>query len=435
MINRQTLLALTLSFVVCGCKGEEPAPLDPPAGIPVESPAAKPVQKPNEPHRLPLESEPVIQLTAEEIRDGWIQLFDGQTLAGWQPNNDINWHVTEDGVIEASEGEPGLLLTTVPFADYELRCDYWIEKDGNSGVFLRCVPEFATTPPGPSAVTTQCYELNICDSHKEFKTASLVARAQPTHAVTGEEVWKSFHVRCEGNRIRVSLDGEEVLDHTDETEGVRLSGLIGLQKNAGLIRFRNIALRPLSTQSIFNGTDLTGWREVPGSKSEFAVADKTITLKNGPGFLESETAWSDFVLQFESKINGDGLNSGVFFRLVPGTEEAPSHGYELQLENVFADGDRRQPKDKAGTGAIFRRTTARWVVPNDNEWFTTTLIANGPRIAVWVNGFQVTDWEDEREPDPNPRRGRKTDAGPISLQGHDETTDLSFRNLRVAELP
>ena len=141
------------------------------------------------------------------------------------------------------------------------------------------------------------------------------------------------------------------------------------------------------------------------------------------------------MLQFESKINGDGLNSGVFFRLMPGTDEAPSNGYELQLENVFADGDRRQPKDKAGTGAIFRRTTARWVVPNDNEWFTTTLIANGPRIAVWVNGFQVTEWQDEREPDPNPRRGRKTDAGPISLQGHDETTDLSFRNLRVAELP
>lgn len=435
MRDCNTLLALGLALFLVGCKGEEP---DGPAvnETPAESfdpQPDEPIKKSTEPHRLPLESDPALQLSADEIRDGWIQLFDGQTLAGWQANNDINWRVAE-GVIEADEGDPGLLLTTVPFADYEFKCDYWMAKDGNSGVFLRCVPEFATTPPGPDAVTTQCYELNICDSHKDFKTASLVARAQPTTEVTGEEVWKSFHVICAGNRVRVSVDGEQVLDHIDETDGVRLSGLIGLQKNAGLIRFRNVHLKPLGTTAIFNGEDLTGWRNVAGSKSEFSAANGEITAKNGPGFLETEAAWSNFVLQFETKINGDGLNSGVFFRLIPGTEEAPSHGYELQLENVFENDDRTQPKDKAGTGAIFRRTTARWVVSNDHEWFTTTLIANGPRIAAWVNGFQVTDWVDERASDPNPRRGLKTDAGPISLQGHDATTDVSFRNLRVAEL-
>jgi hypothetical protein len=26
-------------------------------------------------------------------------------------------------------------------------------------------------------------------------------------------------------------------------------------------------------------------------------------------------------------------------------------------------------------------------------------------------------------------------AGPVSLQGHDKTTDLSFRAIRIAELP
>lgn len=438
MKSCERFFVLIIMLVLSGCKGEEPTPgpaaVDPPATSPSDSKPAPPAKKSNEPHRLPLESDPVLQLTADEIRDGWIQLFDSQTLAGWQANNDINWHVTEDGVIEASEGDPGLLLTTVPFSDYELRCDYWIEKDGNSGVFLRCAADFATTPPGPSAVTTDCYELNICDSHKDFKTGSLVARAQPAKEVTGEEVWKTFHVRCEDRRIRVSVDGEEILDHTDESDGLRLVGLIGLQKNAGRIRFRNIHLRPLGTSPLFNGTDLTGWETVPGSKSDFSVSDGAIVVKNGPGFLETKGGGADFVLQFETKINGDGLNSGVFFRLIPGTEDAPSNGYELQLENVFADGDRTQPKDKAGTGAIFRRTTARWVVPNDHEWFTTTLVASGARFATWVNGFQVTDWEDTRAVDPNPRRGLKTGGGPISLQGHDETTNVAFRNLRIQKL-
>jgi hypothetical protein len=377
---------------------------------------------------LPLVGEPKLLLSEDEIREGWIQLFDGQTLAGWTPSSNANWHVNDDGEIEASEGDIGLLLTTVPFADYELKFDYWIGKDGNSGVFLRTIAE-------PKVVTADCYELNICDSHPEFKTASLVGRAQPTKEVTGEEVWKSMSVRVERNHFTVAVDGEAVLDHTDETDGFRRGGLIGLQKNAGRIRFRNVFLKPLGTVEQFNGADLGGWRVVPGSKSEFSVADGTIVAKNGPGFLETESSWADFTLQFEAQVNGEGLNSGVFFRLIPGTEEAPSNGYELQIENVFANGDRRQPKDNAGTGAIFRRTQARWVVPNDREWFTTTLVAHGPRIAAWVNGFQVTDWEDTRDPDDNPRRGSTTATGPISLQGHDPTTNLAFRNIRVAGYP
>ena len=52
-----------------------------------------------------------------------------------------------------------------------------------------------------------------------------------------------------------------------------------------------------------------------------------------------------------------------------------------------------------------------------------------------MNGYQVVDWEDTRKPDENPRRGQRLAAGHISLQGHDPTTDISFRNLKIAELP
>ncbi|NQV23437.1 MAG: DUF1080 domain-containing protein [Rhodopirellula sp.] len=380
------------------------------------------------PEALPLNGEPKLLLSEEEIRDGWIQLFDGQTLAGWTPTNNVDWHLTDDGFIEASQGEPGLLLTTVPFADFELRCDYWVAKDGNSGIFLRSAPE-------PTNPTKDCYEFNLFDSREQFGTGSLVGRAEPIAKSLGEEKWRTAVIKVEGNHFTASLDGEAVLDFKDETENLLTSGRIGLQKNAGLVRFRNVFVKPLNMKSLFNSKDLSGWHPVAGSKSKFEVADAAISVSNGPGFLESNDAWSDFVLQFEAQANGDGLNSGVFFRLIPGTEDAPSNGYELQIENVFAQGDRTQPKDDAGTGSIFRRTKARWVVPNDHEWFTMTLIAHGPRIATWVNGFQITDWEDTRPADPNPRRGSKTEAGPISLQGHDPTTDIQFRNLRIATYP
>lgn len=365
-------------------------------------------------------------LTRDEIEAGWISLFDGQTLFGWKANNDVNWSVA-DGEIRADDGQPGLLLTTTAYSDFELRCDFRLEPGGNSGIFLRTLFD----PQDPSR---DCYELNICDSHPEYPTGSLVGREKVAEDVDGEGEWKTFHVRVEGTRIEADLDRQKVLDFVDDSDAARSIGFIGLQKNEGAVAFRNVSLRPLGLQSIFGGADLAGWREVPGSKSQFEVSDGSIHVTNGAGFLETEEVWGDFILQADVRVNGDALNSGIFFRAMPGTEEAPSHGYEFQIQNAFTGGDRTQPVD-AGTGAIFRRVAARYVVPSDHEWFTITLAAEGPHLSTWVDGYPVVDWEDTREPNENPRRGLRTDAGHISLQGHDPTTDLQFRNLRVGELP
>jgi hypothetical protein len=78
---------------------------------------------------------------------------------------------------------------------------------------------------------------------------------------------------------------------------------------------------------------------------------------------------------------------------------------------------------------------ARKAVARDQEWFTMTVVARGRHIATWVNGIQQVDWTDNRPADKNPRKGYRGEAGPISIQGHDPTTDLSFRNIRIGVLP
>ena len=156
-------------------------------------------------------------------------------------------------------------------------------------------------------------------------------------------------------------------------------------------------------------------------------------VSNGPGFLETNGTFGDFVLKVEARVNGDGLNGGVFFRAKQGTEKAPSHGYEFQLHNGFKGGDRTKPAD-SGTGAIFRRIAARYVVANDHEFFTAVLVAQGDRLASWVNGYQVVNWQDTRSPSNNPREGRRLDPGHISLQGHDSTTNLDFRSIEIHPL-
>ncbi|MGH7202800.1 MAG: 3-keto-disaccharide hydrolase, partial [Planctomycetaceae bacterium] len=179
---------------------------------------------------------------------------------------------------------------------------------------------------------------------------------------------------------------------------------------------------------IFNGSDLTGWRELPGSKSEFTVKNGAIHVAGGRGFLETQETFGDFLLQAQVRTNGEHLNSGIFFRTIQGTDD----GYEVQIHNGHKDGDRTRPVDQ-GTGAIFRRQPARRVVSHDGEWTAITLVAAGDHFATWVNGFPVVDWTDTRGPSENPREGRRLEAGHITLQGHDPTTDLDFRELRIAE--
>jgi hypothetical protein len=204
-------------------------------------------------------------------------------------------------------------------------------------------------------------------------------------------------------------------------------------------------------QSMFAGNDLAGWKIFPGKKSEFSVSDGAIHIKNGPGDLQTEKKFGDFCLQLECISHGPHLNSGVFFRCRPNEYQ---NGYEAQIRNQFTEKPTQKyvledydpmthkllGKKEAlftavdyGTGAIYRRQPARKEVAKDKEWFTMTIVAHGNHLATWVNGIQVTDWHDNRPPSDNARTGCRLEAGHISLQGHDPTTDLSFRNFRIQE--
>lgn len=367
-------------------------------------------------------------LSEEQLRDGWITLFDGETLFGWTANSDAAWNV-KDGEVISSGGAPGLLLTTTRFQDYELACDVWLEPGGNSGVFLRSVAY-------PQSPAKDCLEFNLCDSHDSFPTGSLVGREKTSQPVRIEGEWHQVKIRLNGDTFEAEIDGQSVFQMTSQELLATGGGHIGLQQNGGEVRFRNVFLRPLNLEPLMDGESLSGWRKTPGSDAEITVSNGEVHLL-GAGYLESRDRFDNFVLQFDAKLNQVDVNSGLFFRTEEGTEAAPSNGYELQLQNTIAENDRRKPADYGdgfGTGAIFRRQKARYVNADDQKWFSVTLIADGNHFSSWVNGLQVTDFADERKIDPNPRQGRRDEAGHLSFQGHDQLTDASFRQVRLKEL-
>ncbi len=377
--------------------------------------------QPGEAGSQPAPADPVM-LSEEELAEGWISLFDGQTLFGWQSTGQADWRV-EQGAIVVEQGVPGFLMTTTQFGDYQLKLDFRCERDTNSGIFL-------ATQLEPGDVAQECYELNIAGMDNPFPTGSLVQRQAVTEDLHRDD-WQSYDIRVEQGHLLIRLDDKLVLDYTDP-EPIR-RGHIGLQLNKGKVAFRNIRLKPLGMRSLFNGKNLEGWTEYPDMASKFTVdeAAGTLDVVNGRGQLETQQSYGDFMLQLQFKTNAAALNSGVFFRCIPGEQ---MNGYECQIHNGFQEGDRNQPVD-CGTGGFFRRQDARRVVSDDLTWSYMTLAVDGPHMAAWVNGYQVSDWTDTREPHSNPRNGLRLEPGTIMLQGHDPTTDLSFRNLLIVELP
>jgi len=363
-------------------------------------------------------------LAPEEASSGWLRLFDGESLFGWAPRGDAQWEVS-DGMIRYKQGTGGgVLSTTTEFADYQLHVEFWIDAQANSGVFLR-------GPTSGDITSSNAYEVNIFDAHAKWPTGSLSGIARPEKPVSTVGQWNAFDLTVRGDRLSVELNGNVAVEAND---GRFARGTIALQQldGKGDVRFRNLKLRPLSLQSLFNGKDLTVWTVVPGRKSVFSVTPEGwLNVKNGNGDLQSDAEYGDFVFQLDIFSNGTHLNSGVFFRALKGQFWS---GYESQIRNQWEGDDRAKPVDY-GTGGIYNRQRARRVVSSDREWFTMTIAAHGPHLATWVNGLQVTDFTDTRPPNDNARQGYRAKAGVVSLQGHDPTTDLSFRNLQIVELP
>src|SRR6185369_14943068 len=138
----------------------------------------------------------------------------------------------------------------------------------------------------------------------------------------------------------------------------------------------------------------------------------TVTLNDGTKYTGSYTEKGD---QVEMKVGR-------------GTKKFAKSEIAQKVDN------RDKPIDY-GTGGIYNYTPARRVVSTDREYFTMTVVAHGNHMAVWVNGYLTAEFTDNRATNASARRGRKDGAGPISLQGHDPTTDLSFKNIRLAPLP
>ena len=236
--------------------------------------AAAPQQPPAAPY-APTQSDRPEPIAGDE--PGFEQIFDGRTLAGWE-GNPAYWRV-ENGAL-VGEITPATVIKSNTFiiwrggrpADFELKLDYRITPDGNSGINYRSavVPD-AVTPANAFAMRGYQFDLDgrkryPGNNYEEKGRLFLAVRGQMTHVVGGRQPidtstfadadalaqfatddWNAVHIVAGGNVLTHILNGRTMTVVVDDDAPNRpADGLIGVQVHVGppmKVEYRNIRLK------------------------------------------------------------------------------------------------------------------------------------------------------------------------------------------------
>jgi hypothetical protein len=179
---------------------------------------------------------------------GWVTLFDGKNIDNFNKIGDANWRV-EDGAIVADKGN-GFLITKNEYKDYQIKAEFWVETDSNSGIFIRC-----TNPEKVGA--DNCYEVNIWDARPDpsYGTGAIVnvAKVDPMPKAGGK--WNTYEITAKGSSFTVVLNGQKTVDGAQDSKhasgrialqhGLGVKDANGVANDKGVVKFRKVEIKPL----------------------------------------------------------------------------------------------------------------------------------------------------------------------------------------------
>jgi hypothetical protein len=190
---------------------------------------------------------------------------------------------------------------------------------------------------------------------------------------------------------------------------------------------------------LFNGKDLTGWKQA-GGKAKYSVDGGTIVgtvndeKKNS--FLCTEKSFENFILKLEYKFDTP-FDSGVQVRSAVKNGDTV-FGYQCQINPALFTGAvwdeaRRNfwfsPSPMYGKKSNFKDEELQNKISaseKKEDWNELTIQCIGPNVRTWLNGTPVADFMDTMD-----------DSGFIGLQVHatKEPGQIRWRNIRIRELP
>jgi hypothetical protein len=199
--------------------------------------------------------------------DGWVDLFNGKDLSGWVIDGPAEYKdradgnkakplwTAHDGLIRTTGGAFGFLRYDREFADFILHVEYRMvkEKGVNSGIGIR-TKRYETRDPTASRPSFYSYEVQLLDDADarpgKGSTGSLYRYVAPTKmANKPAPEWNAIEVECHGPKIRVNVNGTDVLTFDqsadEKLKSKPLSGYVCLQSHSKQVEFRNVRIKPL----------------------------------------------------------------------------------------------------------------------------------------------------------------------------------------------
>lgn len=354
----------------------------------------------------------------QDSDDGYpIQLFDGSSLDQWVVSN-CEVAIVEDR-LKLVEGN-GFVRSLSKYKDFVLELEWRPLKSESwdSGVYIR-----AELPQGDRPWPRE-FQINL----KQGDEANLIRfKDGKSEGLVKPGQWNRMKVTAVEDRVTMHINGQEAWS----VEGVEhRAGYIGLQAEVplgGQFEFRNISLRELTHDSLFNGSDLTHWE--PAAAAEQACWDVQDGLLRCTGqkgtWLRSQKQFEDFNLRLEYLLKPGG-NSGVYIRVpADGNHHGEGAGIEVQIlddrHSRYAD-----LKDYQFSGSLYAVSPATSRPGHEaGAWNYLEIDCLGQSYRVWLNGALIIETDAEQTAELKPRR----DGGFLGLQNHNE--EVLFRHLRI----
>jgi hypothetical protein len=184
-------------------------------------------------------------------------------------------------------------------------------------------------------------------------------------------------------------------------------------------------------QPLFNGKDLTGWKQLGGA-AKYTVKNgeiNGITVANTPNsFLITEKEYGDFIFEVDVKLDSPS-NSGIQFRSESKADfqNGKVFGYQMEID----------PSPREWSGGVYDESRRGWLYPMElneknkfrfktGKWYHYKIECIGTSIKTFINGKQMAHVIDDA-----------TRKGFIALQVHaigseaEAGKTIHWRNIRI----
>ncbi|QDS94414.1 hypothetical protein FF011L_31930 [Roseimaritima multifibrata] len=404
-----------------------------------------------------------------EAPKGFTPLFNGKDLSGWKglvgnpktraamSEADLaaaqevadqsmrdHWKVVDGALVFDGKGQS--LCTEKDYGDFEMYVDWKILEGGDSGIYLRGSPQIQIWDTEHKDYFRHGAEngSGALWNNKDNPRMPMVKADKPV----GE--WNRFYIRMIGERVTIKLNDQLVTDNVvmenlwERGLPIYRNGQIELQNHGNTLYFRDISIREIDAEeanailsedkagqfeSIFNGTDLSGWS---GDVDDYKVEDgKLISIAGKSGIIYTDKEYKDFVARVEFKLPPAG-NNGLLIRYEAGNPE------KLELQILDDDDSRYEKLDvRQYNGSIYGLVPAhRGYLRPTGEWNFQQVTVRGSKFKVELNGFTIVDADlsevKESMSGAVPAAAKRA-SGHFGLAGHKEPVE--FRNLSIRTLP